>query len=1055
MSDGMKTSVSIELIDEFSNKLSAINKAFDTFAAKAKEVQTALISLSSAGGFDSFRINGRQSFGAVRLAAVKLMATISMVQKAVAYLTASLAAMGKYGAVLGRVLMVSATPLTTAAKSVNAAEVKKQADKLKVLLSGLKGDFSKLAGRIIADLRRLRSRFMQLGSTLKTLYGNVGRLKTRFELLQTALTNVSVKLLNNTSKLKDARLHTDSLTASVNNLNTAMRSTGRISTRLGPLGAQRGSRGSAGGLGGFSMDDLGGSLTDAGSRMKGMGAAALGAAGGMFAGASYAVNQAMNLENSNVALQNTLDPKKAEEDFKRLSKRAVELGNSLPGTVKDMLDMFTALRIQGAEVEQIYNGLGEATAKFAVLNNLDFQTAGVNVFKFGKALGFDANSTTEDYNFLIDAVTRLNGVSSVDPSVLFETMKYLGSKTVKLTQFNTGDKAKDKKLQQEAINDIFAMLAVTSDRGIEGSMAGTGISAALTKMAQTDAKIAAKKFKPYREMFADKGISLNFYDDNGKFAGVKRMIEELGKLKVLEQKDQDKVLYQLFGDQASRVMSAFIDGGAEAFTAKRQGMANQRATDEKIGNIMKSSTQKLGLLKANWETLIATIGDKLTKKFDLAELFDKGTAYLQKLISWIEDPKHQRIIDEYIEKAKSLFLWLVKMGAALTGIGTVLSTIGGAVTGLMAFKKLFDALQLSRLPGLFRSFRAGLLSSARGLSVFRRFSWLQRIVRLFSSFNAISLAIAAAALLIYKYWEPLKNFFSGFWEGLQQGWENFRPVVERFKEIFNDIAQRVSALFGGRVKGDMQDFANGAAAGVAVIETLGDILGFAADLIQAIIMSVEDIGTALGISFSYLVDGPFLDDLNSIWEAIKDFFSPITDNIYYLYQAAVKTIEDIDWAIDASFSYIQKLFKSVLQGIKDAVLNAVAWIKDKFNTLIEAFKSIGKSVIDHFVEGIQSGWKRITDIAAKIKSLFHFSAEVKMPEAPEPVSYEEAKAKADAVRAKQTGSGTGAAASKSGGSNTTVNNNDNKTVSFNFYGVGENAVAKLTEAADRLNFGMA
>lgn len=1047
MSDSMKTSVSIELIDEFSNKLSAINKAFDTLAANAKEVQTALSSLSSSSGFETFRDQGRKSFGAVRLAAVKFMATLSLAQQAIAYLTASLAAMGKYGALLGKILLVSVTPLTTASKSVNAAEVKKQVDKLKVILTSLKSDFSKTTGRIIADLRRLRSRFMQFANSLKTLYGNIGKLKNRFEQLQLTLNNSANKLLDNTNKIKDARLHTDTLTTSVNNLNNAMKQTGTISTRLGPLGARRGGSPLVGpGLGGFSMDELGGSLTDAGGRMKGMGAAALGAAGGMFGAASYAVNQSMNLESSKIALKNTLDadPEKAKADLKKLNEEAIRLGNTLPGTTKDMLDMFTALRIQGAEAEQVYNGLGDATAKFAVLNNLDFQTAGVNVFKFGKALGLDANSTTEDYNFLIDAVTRLNGVSSVDPSVLFETMKYLGSKTVKLTQFNTGDKSKDKKLQQEAINDIFAMLAVTSDRGIEGSMAGTGISAALTRMAQMDAKMAAKKFEPYREMFADKGISLNFYDENGKFAGIKQMIEELGKLKVLEQKDQDKVLYQLFGDQASRVMSAFIDGGSEAFTAKRQGMANQLGTDVKIKNIMASSAQQLGLLKANWETLVAAIGDKLSSHFDIAELFKKATEALQKLIAWIEDPKHQRNIDEYIEKAKSLFLWLVKMGAALTGIGTVLSTIGGAVTGLMAFKKLFDALQLSRLPGLFRSFRAGLLSSARGLSVFRRFSWLQRIVRIFSSFNAISLAIAAAALLIYKYWEPLKNFFSGFWEGLQQGWENFRPVFDRFKEIFDDIAQRVSALFGGQVKGDMQDFANGAAAGVAVIETLGDILGFAADLIQAIIMSVEDIGTALGTSFSYFVDGPFLDDLNSIWEAIKEFFAPITDNIYYLYQAIVQTVEDIN-----------ELFNRILKGVKDAVLNAVAWVKERFSTLINTFKNIGESVIDSFVNGLKAGWQRINDFADKIKELFHINAEVKLPEAPATASWEEAKAKGDAVRAKQAGSNPGASDSISGGSNTTVNNNDNKTVSFNFYGVGENSVAQLTAAADRLNFGMA
>jgi hypothetical protein len=55
----------------------------------------------------------------------------------------------------------------------------------------------------------------------------------------------------------------------------------------------------------------------------------------------------------------------------------------------------------------------------------------------------------------------------------------------------------------------------------------------------------------------------------------------------------------------------------------------------------------------------------------------------------------------------------------------------------------------------------------------------------------IGAAIAGAAVLIYKYWEPLKAFFSGLFSGISQGFAAFAP----FGTVFTAIADAVKGVW--------------------------------------------------------------------------------------------------------------------------------------------------------------------------------------------------------------------------------------------------------------------
>ncbi|UTH73334.1 phage tail tape measure protein [Chromobacterium sp. IIBBL 290-4] len=57
--------------------------------------------------------------------------------------------------------------------------------------------------------------------------------------------------------------------------------------------------------------------------------------------------------------------------------------------------------------------------------------------------------------------------------------------------------------------------------------------------------------------------------------------------------------------------------------------------------------------------------------------------------------------------------------------------------------------------------------------------------------NPIGLVIGLAALLIYKYWEPIKAWFSGFWEGLKEG---LAPLGAIFDQVFAAIGPALEPL---------------------------------------------------------------------------------------------------------------------------------------------------------------------------------------------------------------------------------------------------------------------
>ncbi len=113
--------------------------------------------------------------------------------------------------------------------------------------------------------------------------------------------------------------------------------------------------------------------------------------------------------------------------------------------------------------------------------------------------------------------------------------------------------------------------------------------------------------------------------------------------------------------------------------------------------------------------------------------------------------------------------------AAFTSPGAALGSLVKGIGGL--------AFRLTGLPALFGVAKAGIAALGGGLSL------------LLSPIGLLGAAFVAAAVLIWKYWGPIKAFFAGVFTGLMQGLAPLRAAFAGFAPVFGLIADGVKRVW--------------------------------------------------------------------------------------------------------------------------------------------------------------------------------------------------------------------------------------------------------------------
>ncbi|EET2628004.1 phage tail tape measure protein [Escherichia coli] len=441
---------------------------------------------------------------------------------------------------------------------------------------------------------------------------------------------------------------------------------------------------------------------------------------------------------------------KNSPQFKALREQALKLGSETPFTASDAASGQSFLAMAGFTPQAIQAAL-PGVLNMALAGGVELgETADI-----GSNILTQFNLTADQMDRVGDTLTAAFTRTNTDLRALGETMKYTGPVAAKLGI---------------SLEEAAAMAGMLASNGLRGSDAGTAMRASLSRLASPP-KAAADALK-------ELGVSVA--DARGKMRPMEDVLLDLYKAtQKYGQVDQVSFFKDIAGEEAfvglQTLVAAAGSGELQKLTKELQGA---RGEVDRVAKVMADNLDgDLKNLDSAWEGLRIRISDLVDGP--LRSVTQWLTRVLEKITSLAQ--AHPVLTRQL----------LIAGGALLAMTATIrsLSLVIGVLYGKLATLRLgFDILTRSMnvvrvLPALW-----GMLTGSVSLLG-------GAIGALFSPVGLIVAALAGAAVLIWKYWDPIRAFFAGVFSGIMERLTPLRETFERFGPVFDAIGSGISQVF--------------------------------------------------------------------------------------------------------------------------------------------------------------------------------------------------------------------------------------------------------------------
>ncbi|AXT47749.1 phage tail tape measure protein [Chromobacterium rhizoryzae] len=466
-------------------------------------------------------------------------------------------------------------------------------------------------------------------------------------------------------------------------------------------------------------------------KMAGVGVASM--AGGVATGvaALRPVMAYAEAEDASTMLKGAMMRKGGEvkAEFAEVNRLADRLGDRLPGTTADFQNMMTMLIRQGMTVQTILGGTGEAAAYLGVQLKLGPEAAAEFAAKMQDATG----AAEKDMMGVMDVIQRTYYVG-VDPSNMLNGFAKLAPVLGMIRQEGL-----------KGAQALAPLLAMADQQNLVGESAGN----AFRKVFQRS--LDAKKVKKGNKLIqaSKAGFKLDFSDGKGEFGGLDKMFNQLAQLKRLNTQTRNALIQEIWGDDAEtlQALGVMIEKGQAGYREMQQKMADQASLQERVN-------QQLGTLKNLWDAASGTFTNAMVK------FGESISPELKAVVGWITEASEKtgawarenpKLANALMKGAAVLAIIMVTFGAFALVLATL---IGPLALARMSVSTLFAGLS-SGLGVL------GRIGPAL-MTVLKVVGFVGRMM-MFTPIGLAITAIAAAATLIYIYWEPIKAFFADIW----------------------------------------------------------------------------------------------------------------------------------------------------------------------------------------------------------------------------------------------------------------------------------------------------
>ena len=485
-------------------------------------------------------------------------------------------------------------------------------------------------------------------------------------------------------------------------------------------------------------------------KLKTGGALATGAAaaGGYAAGRFLQPAIGFGKEMSRVQALTRID--KNSPQFKALREQALKLGSETQFTAGDAASGQAFLAMAGFTPQAIQAAL-PGVLSMATAGGMDLgETAdiGSNILT---QFGLSADQMDRVGDTLTAAFTRTN----TDLRALGETMKYAGPVAGKLGI----------SLEQAA-----AMAGVLANMGIRGSDAGTAMRASLARLASPP-KAAAEALK-------ELGVSVS--DAGGKMRPMEDVLADLYKAtRKYGEVDRVSFFKDIAGEEAFTSFMALVDAAGDGSLPKlRKELEGARGEAERTAKVMANNLDgDLKSLGSAWEGLRIRIADLIDGPLRSV------TQWLTRVVSRVTAlaQAHPALTRQLLIAGGALLAMTATVGSLSLAIGVLAGPLAKLRLGFSLLTGSMNAVRV--LPALW-GMVTGSVSLLGGA-----------IGALFSPVGLIVAALAGAAVLIWKYWDPIRAFFAGVFSGIMERLNPLRETFERFGPVFDAIGSGISQVF--------------------------------------------------------------------------------------------------------------------------------------------------------------------------------------------------------------------------------------------------------------------
>ncbi|EOB9639292.1 phage tail tape measure protein, partial [Escherichia coli] len=472
------------------------------------------------------------------------------------------------------------------------------------------------------------------------------------------------------------------------------------------------------------------------------------AAGGYAAGRFLQPAIGFGKEMSRVQALTRID--KNSPQFKALREQALKLGSETQFTASDAASGQSFLAMAGFTPQAIQAAL-PGVLNMALAGGVELgETADI-----GSNILTQFNLTADQMDRVGDTLTAAFTRTNTDLRALGETMKYTGPVAAKLGI---------------SLEEAAAMAGMLANNGLRGSDAGTAMRASLSRLASPP-KAAADALK-------ELGVSVA--DARGKMRPMEDVLLDLYKAtQKYGQVDQVSFFKDIAGEEAfvglQTLVAAAGSGELQKLTRELQGA---RGEADRVAKVMADNLDgDLKNLDSAWEGLRIRISDLVDGP--LRSVTQWLTRVLEKITSLAQ--AHPVLTRQLLIAGGALLAMTATIGSLSLVIGVL---YGKLATLRLGFDILTRSMNVVRvLPALW-----GMLTGSVSLLG-------GAIGALFSPVGLIVAALAGAAVLIWKYWDPIRAFFAGVFSGIMERLNPLRETFERFGPVFDAIGSGISQVF--------------------------------------------------------------------------------------------------------------------------------------------------------------------------------------------------------------------------------------------------------------------